>query len=103
MDELTKRVKKLEDMMNPTFYDARPFNEKIISRDQIIAERNGIKITSTSNPLGCYILTGNAVNDSDIKAEYGDLIPNGSLYLSSSVTQPFFVNYNGTWILVNLP
>ena len=102
MEELTRRIENLENLMNNTFYDARPFNEKIISRDQIIAERHGIRLTSTSNPVGCYILTGSSINDAQIKAEYGTM-PNGSLYLSSSVTQPFFVNIGGTWTLVNLP
>lgn len=85
------------------FPDSHVFEQKLVSRDIFIAEKNGIKITSKNNPRGCYILTGNSINDTQIKAEYGTGIPNGSLYLSSSVTQPFFVNYNGTWILVNLP
>ena len=101
IQDLENRIKQLETKGN--LNSSNIFDSKIVSKDQIIAERGGIRITSTSNPIGCYILTGSAINDAGIKAEYGTSITNGSLYLSSSVTQPFFVNYNGTWILVNLP
>lgn len=101
IQDLENRIRQLESKGN--LGSSVLFDAKVVSKNQLIAERNGIKITSTSNPIGCYILTGNATNDASIKAEYGTSITNGSLYLSSSVTQPFFVNYNGTWILVNLP
>lgn len=101
IQELENRIKQLESKGN--LNSSKLFDVKIVSKDQLVAERNGIRITSTSNPIGCYILTGNAINDAGIKAEYGTSITNGSLYLSSSVTQPFFVNMNGTWTLVNLP
>lgn len=101
IQELENRIKQLESKGNLS--SSNLFDVKIVSKDQLVAERNGIRITSTSNPIGCYILTGNAINDAGIKAEYGTGITNGSLYLSSSVTQPFFVNMNGTWTLVNLP
>lgn len=101
LQDLEKRIRQLESKGN--LGSSVLFDAKVVSKDQFIAERNGIKITSTTNPVGCYILTGNSINDAQIKAEYGTGITNGSLYLSSSVTQPFFVNYNGTWILVNLP
>lgn len=101
IQELENRIKQLESKGNLS--SSNLFDVKIVSKDQLVAERNGIRITSTSNPIGCYILTGNAINDAGIKAEYGTSITNGSLYLSSSVTQPFFVNMNGTWTLVNLP
>lgn len=101
IQDLENRIQQLESKGN--LGSSVLFDAKVVSRDQLIAERNGIRLTSPYNPIGCYILTGDATNDAEIKAEYGTSITNGSLYLSSSVTQPFFVNYNGTWILVNLP
>lgn len=101
IQELENRIQRLESKGN--LGSSILFDAKVVSKDQLIAERNGIRITSTANPIGCYIITGDATNDAEIKAEYGTGITNGSLYLSSSVTQPFFVNYNGTWTLVNLP
>lgn len=95
-------IESLKSIIHGQFGDSSVFDKKIVSRDKILSERNGIKLTSASNPTGVEIRTGSAINDAGIKAEVGTL-PNGSLYLSSSATQPFFVMVGTTWTLMNIP
>lgn len=102
IDALKQQVQRLTEIIQGNFNGLNVFTSKVISKDTLTAERNGIILTSTNNPQGCQIRTGNAADNASIVAEVGDL-PNGSLYLSSATFQPFFVKYNGTWILVNLP
>lgn len=101
---LEERIVRLEAIIRQgDFSSSKVFDEKIISRNQIIAEGNGINITSNSNPIGCTIVTGNKTSDATIKAEIGSAIPNGSIYLSTSTTNPVFINLNGTWTALAIP
>lgn len=100
--EFEQMKRSLQEIMQGNFNGLNIFTSKIISKDTLIAEKNGITFTSTNNPQGCQIRTGSAVDNASIVAEIGT-VPNGSLYLSSATSQPFFVKYNGTWTLVNLP
>lgn len=102
-EDLENRVSELSELFNDgRFPDRKISKEKIVSQDQMIAEGNGIKITSYDNPVGVQIRTGSAINDAGIKAEVGTL-PNGSIYLSTSSTQPMFVMVGTTWTLLNIP
>lgn len=99
IQELQNRVRFLEDII---FSSKGMEINKIISKDQLIARGDGVTFTNSKNPAGCQIRTGSATDNASIIAEIGN-VPNGSLYLSSATFQPFFVKYNGTWTLVNLP
>lgn len=102
-DQMAKDLAHLKDVYyRNDFADNKVFRQKITSQDQIIADGNGIKMRSNSNPLGVQIRCGDAINDAGIKAEVGTL-PNGSVYLSSSSTQPFFIMVGTTWTLLNIP
>lgn len=100
IQDLQNRIKILEDIV----LSLKGMELNVItSKDKINSRGKGIKLTSPKNPTGCEIRTGNAADNASIVAEIGANIPNGSLYLSSASLQPFFVKYNGTWILVTLP
>jgi hypothetical protein len=103
LTQLENEVRTLKEMMQRgDLGDSREFSQKIISKDKIFADGQGIKLRSRDNPIGVEIRTGDAINDAGIKAEVGTL-PNGSLYLSSSPTQPFFIMVGTTWTLLNIP
>ena len=99
IQDLEKRIKVLEDVILSA--NETSFNRAIV-RDKIYSKGKGIKLTSQFNTIGCEIRTGNAGTSAAIINEVGT-IPNGSIYLSSAAGQPFWVKYNGTWTLVNLP
>lgn len=99
IQDLEKRIKALEDVIMSA--NEASFN-KVVVKDKIFSKGKGIKLTSQFNAIGCEIRTGNAGTAAAIINEVGT-IPNGSIYLSSATFQPFWVKYNGTWTLVNLP
>lgn len=97
---LEERVQQLEDIVKSIVGVEMM---QLTTKNKLYARGNGIRLTSYFNPLGCEIRTGAAINAAGIINEIGSDVPNGSLYLSSATGQPFFVKYNGTWTLVNLP
>lgn len=102
---LKKQIAELQAIiLNSNFQDRQNFN-KLTAKDIFIAE-NGIRLvhkTPTGASTYVDILHGPSINDAGIKAEVGYTSPNGSLYLSSSPTQPEFINVGGTWTLKNIP
>lgn len=103
IQELERRIAQLEQMFSQgDFLSDKQFDQRVIFKNGITVDNGRILIRSNSNPDGIYLVTGSAINNASIVAEQGTL-PNGSLYMSSAVSQPFFVKYNGTWTLVNLP
>lgn len=101
-ETLKRQVQSLQEIIQGNFNGLNVFTSKVLSKDTFIAEKNGITLTSTTNPVGCQIRTGSAADNAGIVAEVGTL-PNGSIYLSSATLQPFFIKYNGTWTLLNIP
>lgn len=102
-NQMKADIASLRDLYNMTLLpSANLYETPIISKDRIVAEGNGIKITSRLNPTGVEIRTGAGNTDASIKAEVGTL-PSGSLYFSSDPLAPVFFNLNGTWLLLNLP
>ena len=100
-EQMKRQIQSLQEIIQGNLNGANIFTSKIIAKDLLTAE-NSFLLTSKNNPQGCGIYTGSAINNAGIVAEIGT-VPNGSLYLSSAASQPFFVKYNGTWTLVNLP
>lgn len=101
-ENLKLQVQRLTEIIQGNFNGLNVFTSKVVSKDTFTAEKNGIIVTSTNNPQGCQIRTGSAADNAGIVAEVGTL-PNGSIYLSSATLQPFFIKYNGTWTLLNIP
>lgn len=104
MEDLQRRVEQLENIiLKLNFNDSSVFDKKIVSNDMIVAKKHGIRIVNPTGLTNAQIYHGSQINDAGIKAEIGYTSPNGSLYLSSSITQPFFIMVNGTWNLLNIP
>jgi len=100
---LENRIKALEEQINRgNFQSEQQFDARVVFKNGFIVENGRILLRSKNNPTGVYIATGSAANDASIIAEQG-VLPNGSLYMSNQTMQPFFVKFNGTWTLVNLP
>jgi len=103
IQELENRIKQLESIVNRgNFLNAKQFDQNVIFKDGITVDNGRILVRSKNNPSGIYLATGAGADNASIVAEQGTL-PNGSLYMSNQTFQPFFVKYNGTWTLVNLP
>ena len=103
IQELERRIAQLEEMFaRGDFQSEKQFDARVVFKNGIIIENGRILIRSKNNPDGIYLVTGSATNNSGLVTEQGTL-PNGSLYMSNQTFQPFFVKYNGTWTLVNLP
>lgn len=103
IQDLENRIKQLESIINRgNLLSAKQFDQNVVFKDGIIVENGRILLRSKNNPTGTYLVTGNASDNASIVTEQGAL-PNGSVYMSAQALQPFFVKYNGTWILVNLP
>ena len=103
IQELENRIKTLENIINQgNFLSEKQFDQRVIFKNGIIVENGRILVRSKNNPSGIYLATGAGADNASIVAEQGTL-PNGSLYMSNQTFQPFFVKYNGTWTLVNLP
>lgn len=103
IQDLENRIKTLENIINQgNFLSEKQFDQRVIFKNGLIVDNGRILLRSATNPSGVYLVAGNANNDASIVAEQG-VLPNGSLYMSAQTFQPFFVKYNGTWTLVNLP
>lgn len=103
IQDLENKIKQLESIINRgNFQSEKQFDERVIFKNGIIVENGRVLLRSKNNPEGIYLVTGTATNNASIVTEQGTL-PNGSLYMSNQAFQPFFVKFNGTWTLVNLP
>lgn len=95
MKEELQRLKGLVEKNH--FPDNKVFEEKVSCNDLLLL-RKGIRFFN-----GSEIWSGSQINDANIKTEIGYTSPNGSLYLSTSPTQPFFIMVGTTWTLLNIP
>lgn len=103
IQDLENKIKQLESIINRgNFQSEKQFDERVVFKNGIIVENGRILLRSKNNPDGIYLVTGSSTNNASIVTEQGTL-PNGSLYMSNQALQPFFVKFNGTWTLVNLP
>lgn len=103
IQELENRIKMLENTINQgNFLSEKQFDQRVIFKNGVIVDNGRILLRSETNPSGVYLVTGNGIDNTSIVAEQG-VLPNGSLYMSNQTLQPFFVKFNGTWTLVNLP
>lgn len=84
--------------------DNQIFDKKVTIKNKAVS-LGGIRFASPSvREDSCpEIRGGSAVGDAGIKAEIGYTSPNGSLYLSTSPTQPVYVMVGTTWTVLNVP
>jgi len=106
---MEERILKLERELNDlkaVYYKENYESLQVTRKDVSLLGQTSIKntnIISEANTTGCHIHSGVAINDAGIKTEIGHTCPNGSHYMSSSSTQPFFVMVSTTWTLMNIP
>lgn len=104
MEELTKRVEQLENIiLSMNLLDSFVVDKQLVSKDMIVARKHGIRLVNPNGLTNAQIYHGSGNTDASIKAEIGYTSPNGSLYLSSSPTQPFFIMVGSTWTLLTIP
>lgn len=104
INQLKRQVEELQNIVLSKNVLNRTINEGKTTFKDIVTFEKGIRLVhkkTTGSSTYIDILHGSQINDADIKAELGYTSPNGSLYLSSSPTQPEFLMVGGTWILVN--
>ena len=100
-DKLTKLEREVAELKDIVYKNAFPSSkvfEQQVSCNDVLNIRKVIRFFN-----GSEIASGDEINDAGIKAEMGYTAPNGSLYLSTSASQPFFVMVGTTWTLVTLP
>ena len=106
---MEERILKLEKELNElkaVYYKENYESLQVVRKDISLLGKTtskGFIVTSDANTTGCHIHAGAAINDAGIKAEVGHTCPNGSQYMSSSTTQPFFIMVSTTWTLMNIP
>ena len=105
LDNIENKLNQLLDVFYKTNLPNNDiFEKKLTALDKIVAKK-GIRFSSQNveESLAPEIRGGTQINDAGIKAEVGYTSPNGSLYLSTSASQPFFVMVGTTWTLMNIP
>ena len=100
-EEMQTKINKLYDVYFANDYpDNHVFNKKLTTNDFLVAK--GIILVNNNTQVGTYIVSGPATNNTQIVAEQG-VLPDGSTYLGTNSSQPFFVKNSGTWVLMNIP